>query len=113
MDDARVNQPRLFQTGNDFDGMTQCRARPFQKPALTFGPTQSVSTHDADAVRVHSAQALPKALQTAQCAFGGRIIESVAVVQAGRQAHHFAQTIEYDELPVRMTGDDHVEAVRA
>ena len=35
------------------------------------------------------------------------------LVEAGAEPHHFAQTIDDDELPVRITGDDHVETIGA
>ena len=40
-------------------------------------------------------------------------VRRLLLVEAGAEPHHLAQTIQNDELPVRITGDDHVKTVGA
>ncbi len=75
MHDARIDEARLLQAGNDLDGMTQRGPRAFQEPALAFGLAQGVRAHHRHAVRVHGAQPLPEALQAPQRALGGGVIQ--------------------------------------
>ncbi len=111
--DAGVDQPRLFQPGDDFDGMTERGAGAFQEPALALGAAQGIGADHPHAVGMHGAQPLAEALETAQCALRRGIVQPPAVAQARGQAHHFAQSIQNDELAVRMTRHDHVKAVGA
>ncbi len=85
----------------------------FQKPALALCAPQRIGADHAHAVRVHGAQPLAETFEAAQRAVGGRLIQPPAVAHAGREAHHFAQAVQDDELAVRIPRDDHVKAVGA
>jgi hypothetical protein len=91
--------------------MAQGGAGTFQKPALALGAPQGIGADHPYAVSVHGAEPLPEALEAAQGAFRGGVIQPSAIAQAGGQTHHFTQAIENDELAVRMTGHDHVKTV--
>ena len=80
---------------------------------LRLGAAQGVRTDHAHAVGAHGAQPLSESFQAAQCAIRRGVIQPAAVAQAGGQTHHLAQSIEDDELAVRITRDDHVKAVGA
>ena len=108
-----VDQARLFQPGDDFDGMTERGAGALQEPALALGAAQGIGADHAHAVGVHGAQPLPEAFEAAQCALGRRVVQPAAVAQARGQSHHLAETIQNDQLAVRITRDDHVKAVGA
>ena len=110
---ARINQARLFQPGDDFDGVAECCAGVLQEPAFALGVPQGIGADDPYAVRPHGPQPLSESLQAAQCPIGCGIIQPPAGAQACSQAHHFAQSIENDELAVRVTRDNHVKAVGA
>jgi hypothetical protein len=62
---------------------------------------------------MHGPQTLPESLETAQGPIGRRVVEPAAVAETGREAHHFTQSIEDDELAMRVPRDDHMETVRA
>ncbi len=94
-------------------GWPERRARALQKPALALGAAQGIGAHHAHAVGAHGAQPLAEALQAAQGAVGGAVIQTPAVAQAGGEPHHFTQTIEDDELAVRVARDHHVKTVGA
>ena len=111
--DAGVDQARLFQPGDDFDGVTERGAGALQEPALALGAAQRIGADDAHAVGVHGAQALAESFEAAQGAVGGGIVEPAAVAQAGGQAHHLAQPVEDDQLAVRVARDHHVKTVGA
>ena len=110
---AGVDQPRLFQAGYDFDGMTERGARALEEPALALRAPQRVGAHHAHAVGVHGAQALTESLEAAQRALRGGVVEPAAVAEARGEAHHLAQPVEDDQLAVRVARDDHVKAVGA
>ena len=65
------------------------------------------------AVGMHGAQSLAETFQAAQGTVRGGIVETTAVAQAGGQTHHLPQTIQNDQLAVRMPPDHHVKAVGA
>ena len=62
---------------------------------------------------MHRAQPLSEALEAAQGAVGGGVVEAPAVAQAGGEAHHLAQPVQYDQLAVRVARHHHVKAVGA
>jgi hypothetical protein len=82
-----------------------------QEPAFAPGAAQGIGTDHAYAVRMHGAQPLPEPFEAAQCPVRGRIVQPPAVGEAPGQADHFPQSIEDDELAVRMTRNDHVKAI--
>ena len=94
-------------------GMAERGARALQEPALALRAPQRIRADHAHAVGMHGAQPLSEALEAAQGAVGSRLVEAAAVAQAGGQAHHLAQPVQYDELAVRVARDDHVKAVGA
>jgi hypothetical protein len=108
---AGINQTRFFQPGNDFDGVPESGPRSFQEPALALGAPQRVGADHPYAIRTHRAQPLAESLEAAQRPLGGRIIQAPGVAHAGREAHHFAQPVQYDELVVRIPRHNHVKAV--
>jgi hypothetical protein len=63
--DPGVDQARLFQPGNDLDGVTERGACALEEPALALRAAQCIGTHDAHAVRVHGAQALTESFEAA------------------------------------------------
>ena len=93
--------------------MTERGAGALQKPAFALGATQRIGADHAHAVGVHGAQPLTEALEAAQCALGRRVIQPPAVAQARGQPHHLSETIQNDELAVRITRHDHMKAVGA
>ena len=78
---------------------------------LRRGAAQGIGAHHAHAVGAHGAQPLAESLEAAQRTVRRRIVQSPAVAEAGGQAHHFAQSIQDDELAVRVARDDHVKTV--
>ena len=109
--DTGVNQTRFFESGNDFDGVAESGACSFQKPALALCAPQRIGADHSHAIRLHRAQPLAETLEAAQRAIGGGFVQAPAVAHTGREAHHFAQPVQYDELVVRIPRDDHVKAV--
>ena len=93
--------------------MAERRAGALQEPALALGAAQGVGSNHPDAVGVHRAQPLPEALEAAQCTFGRSVVQPPAVAHARGQTHHFAQTVQNDQLAVRMTGHDHMKTIGA
>ena len=110
---ARIDQPRLLQSRDDLDRVSERRARAFEEPALALRPAQRAGPDHANAVGAHGPQPLTEALETAQRALGGRIVEPAAVVEAGGQPHHLAQPVQNDQLAVRVARDHHVKTVGA
>ena len=110
---AGVDQPRLFQSGDDFDGMAERRAGALQEPALALGAAQGIGADHPHAVGMHGAQPLTEAFETAQGALRRRLVQPPAAIQACGQTHHLAQPIQNDQLAVRLTRHDHVKAVGA
>ena len=111
--DPGVDQARLFQSGDDFDGMTERRAGALQEPSLALGPSQGTGADHPHAIGMHGAQSLSEALEAAQGALRGRIVETSALAETRGEAHHFPQPIQNDQLAVRMTRHDHVKAIGA
>ena len=81
MRDARIDEASLLQPGDDFDRMTERGAGALEKPALALRAAQRIGAHDAHAVGMHGPQALSEALQAAQRARRGGIVEPAAVAQ--------------------------------
>ncbi len=113
MRDARVDEARLFHARNDFDGMPERLARPFEEGLLAAGDPQGVGAHDAHAARMHGAQALPESLQAGERARGRFLVDAAVLFDARSQAHHLAQPVDDDELAVRIPRHDHVKAIGA
>ncbi len=109
--DAEINQARFFDTGDDFDGMAERRARAIQERAFALGLAERVGADDANALGLHVAQPLAESLQACERNVDGLALQAALFVQTGAEPHALAQAILDDELPVRMTGNDHVKTV--
>jgi hypothetical protein len=62
---------------------------------------------------VHGLQSLPETLEAAQRTFRRCVVQAPAIAHACGQAHHFPQTVQNDQLAVRMTGHDHMKTIGA
>src|SRR5579883_510869 len=110
---AGIDEPRLLHAGDDLDGMPEGLAGALEESLLAVGHAQSVRADDADAVRTHIAQPLAETLQTRQSACRHVLVDAAVLLHAGSQAHHLAQTIDDDELAVRIPRHDQMETVGA
>ena len=113
MRDAGIDEARLFQAGNDLDGVAERGACALQEPALALRPPQRIGAHDPHAVGMHGAQALTESLEASQGAVGGVIVQPAAVAETRGEADHLAQPVQDDELAVRVARDHHVKAIGA
>src|SRR5882757_8154469 len=77
-----------------------------------MGHTQRVGADDADAIRVHVTQALAETLEASDGACGHLFVGASVFLNAGAEADHLAQSIDDDELAMRVARNDHVKAVR-
>ena len=111
--DAEVDQARLFDAGDDLDGMAERLFGLREKRVGVARATQRVRADDAHLVRAHVAQPLAKAAQAGERALLARSSRSPSIVEAGGQADHLAQPIDDRRLAVLIARDDHVEAVGA
>ncbi len=93
--------------------MAERFARPLEKCLFSMGHAQRVSAHDTDTVGVHVAQSLTESLQAGERTGSHLLVDPAVLFDTGREAHHLAQTVDDDELAVRIARDDHVEAVRS
>ena len=94
--------------------MTERVAGALEERALAaLGLAQRVGADDAHALGAHVAQALAEALEALQRALRRFAAQAALFVEARGEANHLAQAVDDDELPVVVTGDDHVKAVRA
>ena len=108
---ARIDQARLFHAGDDFDGETQCLARPLEERLLAARNAQRVGTHDPHVAGVHVAQALAEAFQAGQRARRDLFIEPAIIADTCGQPYHLTQAVDDDQLAVRVARDHHVKAV--
>jgi len=108
--DARIDQPRFLQAGDDFDG---CRARPgrFRETSACAVPGAAHWCRLAHAVR-RMAGALPEPLQAAQSRSAAASSKRPLSPKPAPD-DHFPQSIENDELAVREPRDDHVKTIGA
>src|SRR5258708_39496182 len=60
--DTGVDQPRFFQPGDDFDGVTESGAGAFQEPALAARAPQGVGAYLSHADGVLFSYPLPQAI---------------------------------------------------
>ena len=75
MHDTGVDQARLFEAGDDLDRVAEGCAGALQEPALALRASQRIGADDPHAVRVHGAKPLPEALEAAQRALLGLIVQ--------------------------------------
>nr|AMK59572.1 conserved hypothetical protein [uncultured bacterium UPO75] len=111
--DAQINEPRLLDAGDDFDGMPQRALGIEQKTRAIGGPAQRVGARRAHRARRQAAQALAETAQTGQ-RLGADGRRQVAVgVQPGAQAHRFAQAVDHLQRIAADARHHQVKAVRA
>src|SRR5690606_22149298 len=108
---AQIDQARLLHTRDHFDGMSERSSRPVQKRALAARLAQRVRTDDAHAFRSHVPQSLAEALQALQCALRRLPPQPALLIEPRAEPDALAQSIQDDDLAVRVARDDHVEAV--
>ena len=111
--DAQVNEARLFHAGDDFNRVPESGARAFEEGLLAVRHAQRIGADDAHAAGAHVAQALAEALQARECPCRHVLVDAAVLRDPGREPHHLAQTIDDDQLAVRVARDHHVEAVGA
>ena len=93
--------------------MAEGGARPLEEELLAMRATQRVGAHDPHAVGAHVAQPLAESLEAGQRTCRDFAIEATVAIDTRPEAHHFAQPVHDEQLPVGVPGDDHVETVRA
>jgi hypothetical protein len=101
----------MRRAGHDLYRMAEGLARTFDESLGTPCPSQGIGAHHPHTVGSHVAQPLSESLQACQRACGDIFVQAPIRLQPGPQPHHFAQSIEYDQLVVRIPRDHHVEAV--
>src|SRR5690606_33270087 len=111
--DAEVDEPRLFDTGDDVDRMPERDARAIEKSTLAARAPQRVRTDGANARRLHIRKPLTESLEAFDCSLYRGALQATLLIESGSQADHFSQAIDDDELPVRIPGNDHVKAIGA
>ena len=108
---AQINQPRLFNTGNDLDRVSQRGLRGLQKPPRAGCPPKRVGADDTHPACVHVLQPLAETLQAVDRAPGDRNFQPAPGIKPRCQPHHFPDPVDDRELPVPQPGYDHVETV--
>src|SRR6185437_5987609 len=111
--DARINESRLLHAGDDLDGMSERLAGALEEGLLAMGDTEGIRSNDTDAVRTHVAQPLAKTLQTRQSTRRHLLVDAAILLNSRGQAHHLTQTVDDDELAVRIPRHDQMETVGA
>ena len=110
--DAGVDEARLFDAGDDFDGMPQRLARALEERLLALRARATRWCRRRARCRAcmsrrrcpnRSRQASARAARPCRC--------RPFCLEPGAEPHHLAQAIEDDELAVRVTRDHHVETV--
>jgi hypothetical protein len=92
--------------------MTQRFARALEEGLFAVSDPKSVGTDDANAVSMYVPQSLPETLQAGERACGDFFVDSAVFFDACRETHHLAEAINHDQLTVRISRHDHMEAVR-
>jgi hypothetical protein len=92
--------------------MSESFASALEKRLLTVSHSQCVGADDTHTIRVHITQSLAEALKTRDGPRRDLFVYASVFFDAGRETHHLAQSIDDDELAVRVTRDDHMKAVR-
>ena len=110
---AEIDEPRLLDARDDLDRVTERFARTVEKRSLATRLAQRVGADHAHALGAHVAQPLAEAFQAAERPGDGLAVQAAVVVETGSQPNHLAQTIDDDELPVTVAGNDHVKAIGA
>ena len=108
---AGIDEARLFDAGDDFDGMPDGFARALDERFLLLCAPENVGAHHAHAVGPHVAQALAESFEAGERAGRDILVQSPIGFEAGAEAHHLAEPIDNDQLAVRVTRDHHVKTV--
>ena len=108
---AEVDEARFLDAGDDLDRVAERLARAVEERALAPRLAQRVGADDADSLGLHVVQPLPEALEAGERTAGGVAVQSILVVEAGCETDGLAQAVDDRDLAVRVTADDHVEAV--
>ena len=109
---AEVDQARLLDTGNDFDGKSE-RLFGARDEVVRIGRlAQRVGADHAYVVGFESAQAFTEACETGEGALAGFLGEQVVLVQTGGQAHHVALAVDDRHGVFFLARDDEVKTVR-
>ena len=104
MRDAEIDQARLFDAGDDVDGMAE-RFLGLREECLGIARTpQRVGTDDAHLMRLHVAQPLAEPPQAGERTLLARLIETAFVIETGGQADHLAQPVDDGRLAVLSCG---------
>ena len=111
MRDAGIDEAGLLDAGNDLNRMTERFARAFQKRLFAMSTSQRIRADHAHTVRTHVAQPLAESLETGDGTGCDVFVQAAVGFESGGETHHFAQTIDHDQLPVRVTGHDHVKTI--
>src|SRR5690606_25885013 len=113
MRNAEIHEPRFFDARDNFDGKSERGARAIEERAPAARSAERVRADDANARRLHVGKSLAESLQALDRPLDRSALKTALLVEPGRETDHLTQTIDDHELPVRITGDDHMEAVRA
>jgi hypothetical protein len=111
--DAQVDQSRFLDAGDDLDRVAECVAGAVHERAAAARLAQRVGADGAHALGAHVTQTLAEALEALQRAQHRLAVEPALLVEPRGETHRFAQAVDDHQLPVRVPGHDHVEAVRA
>src|SRR5262249_38654798 len=87
--DARIDQPRLFDAADDFDGVPERRFGLLEKLPSIAGDAKRVRAHDANAPLRQRADALTEALQAFEGALLNVLRQTPRRIQPGAELHHF------------------------
>jgi hypothetical protein len=111
--DAEVDESRLLAAGDHFDAMTERGLTGYQERLRVAQLAHGIGGDRANPVGGDVAQSLAHALQAFQRTPERFLGKFAALGQARGGAHRLAQTVDHAQLSKRVTGHDHVEAVRA
>jgi len=90
----------------------QSLASPLEECLLPVRHAKSVGADNTHAVRVHVTESLTETLEACEGACGDLFVDAPVLFDTCAETNHLAQTINDDELAVRITRNHHVEAVR-
>jgi hypothetical protein len=77
------------------------------------GAAKRVGADHTHSVRVDFAKSLTKSFETRQSARGDFTVETTFFIETRTKTYALAQAIDDGQLPVDITGDNHVETVGA
>jgi hypothetical protein len=107
-----IDEASLFHARDDLDRMSQGFAGSFEKRLLPVSHAQSIRADDTDTGCLHITQTLTKTLEAGNRTRRDLLVDAAILFNAGRKAHHLTETVNDDDLAVRVAGNDHVKTVR-